>query len=262
MKLFFEKSPILFAHRGCSRHFPENTLPAFQAGVDTGVDALEIDVRLTKDDQFVVFHDPDLKRMTGTRGKIRHYTQLELQNIQARHEKAGMAAILPLTDLFAAFPTMNFNIDLKDNEPEAAELLWPLLQQYHMEKQVIIGSFHHNILIHFRKISGGRVVTSASMREVFYWALRHKFHIWNHRPVPFRVLQIPPKMGWLILSSKRFIRTAHRHGIFVHYWTINSPKEMEHLLDCGADGIMSDDPELLVRVYQKWQHQQRGLRNE
>ena len=261
MKLFFEKSPILFAHRGYSQHFPENTLPAFQAAVDTGVDALEIDVRLTQDNQFIVFHDPDLQRMTGTPGKIRQCTQLELRQIQARHKESGMAAILPLADLFDAFPTMNFNIDLKDNELQAAELLWPLLQQYHMEKQVIIGSFHHTVLKHFRKISGGGVVTSASMQEVVHWALRHKFHLGNYRPVPFRILQIPTQMGWLNLSSQRFIRTAHRHGIKVHYWTINEPAEMERLLAYGADGVMSDDPELLVKVYHKWQ-QQRGSKND
>ena len=55
----------LYAHRGCPAELPENTLPAFQRAVELGVDALEMDVHLTRDGHPLVSHDPDAARMGG-----------------------------------------------------------------------------------------------------------------------------------------------------------------------------------------------------
>ena len=71
-------------HRGARGIAPENTLPAFQAGVDAGVDILEFDVQLTKDGEVVVIHDPTVDRTTDGSGKIADKTLAELQELEEK----------------------------------------------------------------------------------------------------------------------------------------------------------------------------------
>ena len=71
--------PLVMAHRGSSNLFPENSLLAFKEAYDLGVDALEIDVRFSKDLIPVVFYDECLERTTDGKGKLLDYTYRELQ---------------------------------------------------------------------------------------------------------------------------------------------------------------------------------------
>ena len=75
--------PLIIAHRGASKHAPENTFAAFKRAVEAGADGIELDVRLAKDGVAVVFHDSSLKRIAGRKGKIAHYTSTELGTLDA-----------------------------------------------------------------------------------------------------------------------------------------------------------------------------------
>ena len=65
---------------------------------------------------------------------------------------------------------------------------------------------------------------------------------------PFDALQVPIRHGRLQVVDERFVRAAHRHGIQVHVWTIDDPREMRWLLAQGVDGIMTDRPEVLLHT--------------
>ena len=73
MKINFgeENHAINIAHRGFSGKYPENTMLAFQKALELGVDAIELDVHLSKDGEVMVFHDEDLMRMTGEKGLLK-----------------------------------------------------------------------------------------------------------------------------------------------------------------------------------------------
>ena len=75
----FEKK--FCAHRGVSALMPENTLPAFAAALALGADEIEFDIRLTKDNQLIVSHDPNLARVAGTEGDVSDFTLDELKQI-------------------------------------------------------------------------------------------------------------------------------------------------------------------------------------
>ena len=75
--------PTVIAHRGFSAIAPENTLPAFQNAIDAGADMIEFDIRLTRDQQFVVIHDATLERTTNGRGIVENHTLSELQTLDA-----------------------------------------------------------------------------------------------------------------------------------------------------------------------------------
>lgn len=265
MKKFFEKRPLLFSHRGANRVFPENSIPAFKLAVEHGVDALETDIRLTSDHRLVVFHDATLERMAGTPDLVRKISVNEIQklnigfNFQLETEfpyRRQPVFIPMLEELFETFPDMKFNIDIKDRELLAVEILWEMIQRQNLYDRVLVGSFYSDIIKYFRKISQGKVATSAAKHEMWFWGICHQIGI----PLPLRppmdAFQIPTRYKMFDLTTSRFIQQTHRKKIFIHYWTINDPLEMERLFAADADGIMSDDPALLIQTYQNWQKKQ------
>ncbi|MFT4246078.1 MAG: glycerophosphodiester phosphodiesterase family protein [Micrococcaceae bacterium] len=83
-----KSAPKIIAHRGASYEYPEQTKAAYLAGIAKGADALECDVRLTKDKQLVCVHDNELKRVTGLTGNISDYTVAELKEFDfSKHEE-------------------------------------------------------------------------------------------------------------------------------------------------------------------------------
>ncbi|MEO6776536.1 MAG: glycerophosphodiester phosphodiesterase [Kofleriaceae bacterium] len=79
-----KQRPLVVGHRGVPRLHPENTLAGFRRAVELGVPAIELDVRLTRDGQAVVFHDPDLHRLTGTARNVSDLTWDELSKLRIR----------------------------------------------------------------------------------------------------------------------------------------------------------------------------------
>ncbi|MBR4940886.1 MAG: hypothetical protein IKZ19_02695, partial [Clostridia bacterium] len=66
------------------------------------------------------------------------------------------------------------------------------------------------------------------------------------------VFQLPTEEYGINLARKSLVNAAHRNNLAVHYWTVNHPAEMRHLIDIGADGIMTDYPHLLAEVYAEY----------
>jgi glycerophosphoryl diester phosphodiesterase len=257
-----QKRPLLFAHRGASYEFPENTIPAFHRAAEYNVDVFEIDVRLSADNLPVVIHDPDVVRTTGQSGNVRKMTLANLKKLNAGYYFAGSAGdflfraqpvpIPTLEELFSEFPRMRFNVDLKDPENAAADALWRLIEQKKLHDQIMVGSFHHATLVYFRQISAGTVATSATKREVWQLAAGFVSGTLNRFPLKMDALQLPTRQGITDLTHPRIIHAAHARNLAVHYWTVNDPHEMKSLLEKGADGLMSDDPRRLSEVFREW----------
>src|SRR6185295_18982896 len=81
------------AHRGASGQYPENTLLAFRRAIEQGVDALELDVHRTADDELVVIHDSTLERTTNGYGNVHDKTLQEIRQLDA-----GQCEKIPLLD--------------------------------------------------------------------------------------------------------------------------------------------------------------------
>ena len=78
---------LRIGHRGARAYAPENTLASFKKALEIGVDAVELDVRKTKDNQIVVIHDADVKRTTNGEGLVSELTLKEIKNLSADGEK-------------------------------------------------------------------------------------------------------------------------------------------------------------------------------
>jgi glycerophosphoryl diester phosphodiesterase len=116
---------------------------------------------------------------------------------------------------------------------------------------VLVASEHDEVTEAFRKLSRGRVATSAGRKRALgFWA-RVLGRAWKHAMFPFDALQIPPTFRGMKAITPRFVEAAHHHGIQIHVWTIDDLAEMEELLAAGVDGIMSDLPDVLLEVLAK-----------
>ena len=125
--------------------------------------------------------------------------------------------------------------------------MYDAIQIRQMEKRVEIGSFHIESLHAIRDISNGSIATSGAESEIEKCILFPMIQLdrWWLDPGSASVLQIPMEWGGINLATKGIVDRAHQHGQAVQYWTINDRESMDHLIEIGADGIMTDDPILL-----------------
>jgi len=248
------------AHRGESENTPENTMLALESAAAIGVDVLESDVRLTKDDEIVLFHDDNMQRTTGRDSTIRAYSLDELEEIDfgytfTRDEgktfpyrNQGLH-IVTLKEAFERFPDTVFNLDIKDTFSSAPEQLAQLLKEQGREASVIIASFHGAQIERFRELMPD-VPTSAHPTEVRNFVLNTKIGLprIHRKEIQYNAFQVPVKSGPLTVVSKKFIRKAHEFDLAVHVWTINDSATMNFLIDLGVDGIFTDTPNILRKV--------------
>ena len=248
--------PVLaFAHRGGAYHPEieglENTLAAFQHAVALGYTHLETDVHVTSDGVLLAFHDTVLDRVTDRTGSIADLTLAEVRRARLPDPHGGDHHQIPtLAELFDAFPHVTFNIDLK--APGAVPALAAFLDERGAHDRVVVGSFAVRRLREFRRLTRGRVRTSAHPIEVVAYLLSPSLRLARLAGDDFVAFQVPHRRtvrGRVILVvTRRFVERAHRAGKEVHVWTIDDPTEMIELLDLGVDGLMTDRTDLLKEV--------------
>jgi glycerophosphoryl diester phosphodiesterase len=228
------------AHRGGSVAAPENTLAAFQAAADLGYRYLETDVHRTLDGELVAFHDTNLRRLTGSVQRISDLTWSEIEDI----ELEGGHRIPRLVDLLDAFPEHHFNIDPKADD--AVEPLIEILRERHAVHRVGIGAFSEKRIRRMQDALGPELCTSpgpAGVARVLAAAL-----LGRRRPLPYGCIQVPCVLFGLRTGRPWLIRRLQRLGLQVHFWTVNDRREMERLLDAGADVIITDAIDVLADV--------------
>ena len=266
-KEFFKNNrPLVIAHQGGELLAPSNTMAAFTNAVNMGVDVLETDLYITKDGYLVAIHDPTVDRTTNGHGKIADMTLKEIQkldagyhfkDLQGNYSYRGKGVYIPTAEeMFQSVGNVRIEMEIKDDNPperldEISAKLWALIKQYHMEDKILVASFDQDILNTFEKYAKGRVATSAGRQEVKSFVVFHKFFLRNLYTPQVDAFQIPTEDSGFDLTDKKLIDGAHRRGMQIHYWTIDDPKAMKKLIDAGADGILTNRPDLLMELLEK-----------
>ena len=232
---FFTSShPLVFAHRGGAALAPENTMAAFDNAVALGADGLELDVRLSRDGVVVVHHDRLLDRTTTLRGPV-----------EARSASEFAHADVPaLADVLARHREVRIIVEMKLNTPELARATVDVVRRAGAIDRVCLGAFGWRVLNAARKIEPA-VATSAAREEV-RWALYRSWCRWPVSRVAYSGYQVPELAGRTRVVSPRFIEDAHRAGLGVHVWTIDTEDDARRLLAWGADGLITDRPDVIV----------------
>ena len=252
------------AHRGGMDIGPENTLKVFQDAVKLGVDVLEMDVRLSADRELVVHHDPTVDRTTDGLGHVDSLTLQELQNLDAGHRWTRDGRTFPfrkrgymiprLRDVFATFPEQRMLVELKGRQEEGSKKLCDAVRDAGMVNRVVVGSFHAEAVLNFRRLCP-EVVTCGGFTEVTAYSILHLLRLGNLYHSSFGLFSVPEKFGRLTIVDQRFVDEAHKRHLPVQVWTVNDEESMHRLINLGVDGIITDRPDLLLQVLRR-----RGMR--
>jgi glycerophosphoryl diester phosphodiesterase len=259
MHPFFDvPRPAVIGHRGASGELPENTLPAFERAVAQGAVILESDVHRTRDGALVLIHDDRLERTTDGTGRVADQTLEELRSLDAGHsfspEKDGQfpyrgqgIQIPTLEELFEAFPDRRLNLEIK--AAGAIEATVAAVRTAGREDSVLLAAAEDSIMLALRRHLARVGVAPAVGASAGDVAAFVRAALAGSPPPPGPMaLQVPPRVGAQPLVTAEFVRHAHEHGLVVHVWTVNDPREMHALLDLGVDGIMSDFPARIAAV--------------
>jgi glycerophosphoryl diester phosphodiesterase len=233
---------------------PENTIAAFDHGLALGADGLEFDVHLSRDGVVVIHHDQTLERTTNGRGAVSDRTASELAALDAgwnfgapEYPYRGQVGGVPsLATVLRRYPDAPLIVELKQNDPVLAHRTIDEIRGADAIDRVALGSFGTRVLRAARMYEP-RIVTGSS-REETRLALYRSWVRWPVRRPRYDAFQVPETAGATRVVSPRFIRYAHEDGLAVQVWTIDDPADMQRLLEWGADGIISDRPDLAVDV--------------
>ena len=248
--------PKVIANRGAGGLWPENTLYAFEQATAMGVDILEMDVRRSADGQLVLIHDSSVERTTNGIGPVGQLTLAELQALDAayhwsddggqtyRYRDQGIT-VPTIPEVFRTLPESRMNIEMKTAQPALATTLCALIHKHELPEQVLVSSFSQIALQQFREVCPG-VATSASDEEVkVFFILNLTFLGPIYSPV-FHALQVPEQRDWIRVITPGFVRTAHGRGLAVFVSTMNEQIDLQHMLEIGVDGVVSNDPDQLL----------------
>jgi glycerophosphoryl diester phosphodiesterase len=232
--------PIIFGHRGACAHAPENTLASFRLAVEEGADFIELDAKLSKDQQVMVIHDPTVDRTTNGKGKVNELTLTDLKTLDAgSHFDSKFAGekLPTLDEVFKAVGKQIYvNVELT-NYSSKNDALIPLVAEVvkanQMEDRVIFSSFLPKNLAEMRKL-----IPQAPMAILCLSGLAGLLSR------SFLCLGVSPKIvhPYLADTSAALVKREHKRGRRVHVWTVNEETDMERLLKMGVDGIFTDDP--------------------
>ncbi len=258
---FFENKTMCIGHRGDSTYYPENSKPGFKYCYDIGVHVIETDLHMSTEGILFMWHDDTTKRLDGRDTIIDtlpwdYISKLDIGALYVDKDgnkpfaNQGLC-VMTFEEMLLNFPKAKFNIDLKFKRGDLVKKVYASLVKYNAIDRVVIASFHTSNVRKMRKLSKGAVATSYSRNEVLLRVLLYKMKLLK-KFAPYLkkypVMQVPMKSGFLKIVDQDFIDTLHDMGIRIHVWTINEESEMRGLIKMGVDGIITDNPVLLLQV--------------
>lgn len=257
---YLNPMPRVVAHRGDSKHFPENTLPAFLSAVKMGIDIIETDVHITKDGVIVIWHDNTLERNTDGSGRVEDHTFFELLKFDAGYtfSKDGGKTfpfrkkdirLSTLDEVLTKCPNQRFNIDLKTKQSGIVEEFIKIIRKHKAENRICCASFHLSNLKAIRKLAPD-ILTSITTSEVLCILIKKKLHILPKTLAKGRkiIFQVPVEQWGIKVITPSFIKMMHDRNATIMVWTINEELEMRRLFKMGVDSVMTDDPATVISV--------------
>ena len=151
----------IWAHRGCSQRYPENTLLAFERAAEIkGLEGIELDIQLTKDGHMVVIHDERVDRTTDGIGEVRQYTLAELKKLRIDAGNGKYEQIPTMEEVLDLLGDklksgLRLNIELKNSVfpyEGMEEKIVDLMHQRDLEKQIVFSTFYAKSLQRIRKL--------------------------------------------------------------------------------------------------------------
>lgn len=232
----------VYAHRGYSGKYPENTMLAFRKAIEVGADGVEMDVQLTKDGEVVVIHDETLDRTTTGTGYVKDYTLAELKTFNAAKlfgDKYGFQEI-PTFEEFCAWLAETdtvANVELKTSiiyYPGLEQKCVDIIRKYHVESKIFFSSFNHLSVVKTKELAPeipvGALVEIEGLMYAGYYAKQFGFQYYHPD---------------FCLLSEEAVKECKEHGIGINVWTVNDLDSFEKLVEWDVDGVITNYPMVL-----------------
>jgi glycerophosphoryl diester phosphodiesterase len=213
----------IYAHRGSSIQHPELTLTAYKAAVDEGADGFECDVRLTKDNQVILWHDPDMERIAGYSARIADSNFKEIKRLYPQTMTLEELLVL------ARDNKKELAIETKHPVPSASAIekkVMALLSQEKQVAQISVMSFSWLALENIRKINPQQQ-TVALLHDKFSFAMRR-----------FTSAQVIGP-GISAFRNKSHLNQDPRK-LFV--WTVDNADDVRFCANNGVDVLITNTP--------------------
>ena len=252
-----QKDFKIIAHKGASGIAPENTLASFQAALDIGVDIIELDVRQTKDEEIIVFHDQFLDRTTNGMGNVHEYTLEQLKQLDA-----GSWFSSKFSD--QKIPTLKEVLDLVDgrcqvlieikhmDHPHYHDFSDKLVDVIRLEENgfdwVLLQSYEDKYLeeaqIYDDRIQINKMLIGEDSTPLLAFYIETKLKL-GHGDSKGNLKTLNPEFK--TLSPRRIFR-MHSRGFKVFTYSVNTREDMIKMLNMGVDGIITDFPSEMVKI--------------
>ncbi|SDN91203.1 glycerophosphodiester phosphodiesterase family protein [Vreelandella arcis] len=254
----------IIAHRGSSMAAPENTLAALDQAIVDGSDAIEIDVRLTADNDVMLYHDRNMARLTGDQQEFGDLTREELERYDVGSWFGDLYEGEPIPGLDDALALVRGRADLMIE-------IKPLPGQGQALSNAVIRELEHETDARYRCWASADNPIEAYLQCGYPNAMQ-SMRIATMSPglLPF-IKQRAPELNVTLIAqlilpgtldrsafdalglrhnriTSQEMRLAALYGYEVHAWTVNSRERMSTLIDLGVDAIITDYPKQLVAL--------------
>lgn len=235
---------FIYAHRGNSSVYPENTMPAFRSAVESGAHGIETDVHCTSDGVLVLTHDEEISKVSDGKGMIKDMTYAELLTYDFGSWKGEafkgerIPRLEELLDLLEDTGMM-LNIELKMGfllYPDIEEQVLDLVKKRGFLSRVIFSSFNHYSLDKIRKLDKDALTAplyTSGLFEPYSYALT------------FQANAIHP---YYLSIDRSIVEECHKRNLLVNLWTVNDPALVKTFEAMGIDGIITDHPQELMKI--------------
>ena len=251
--------PQIIAHQGSSLELPPNTVEAFELALNQGADIIELDIWLTKDEEWVVVHDENLLKITGINKNVGELTLLEINSLDAGYgfyknntERTSLIAkqykIPSLEKIFKNFSDERINIEIKDSNLRGLVNLIDLINENKMSDNILIVSSHYNIIKKFRKMTAYQIITAASRSDIIgmmYWSW---LPLYEHKFDAFQLPFYSKTVEKYNMNHASWLKDKQEKQLEVHYYTLDDTTDIKQAILIGANGIITNKPRVVYDI--------------
>ena len=248
----------IIAHRGANKYAPQNTIPAFKRAIELGAEGFETDVHITKDGEIVLCHNYTIDETSTGKGEISSMTlsQLKSYDFGSYFSKKFEGTEIPTLDEFLSFVETTdikvLNIEIKspkENETEIVSKTISAVKDHGLFEKLLISSFDPKLLVEAKRID-------SKCKTGFLYAPNRAITL----TMAWRPIEFAKNIGcdalhpqYVFLLQKGYIKKAQQAGLMVNPWTVNDPIIINKLLVAGADGIISDLPDVISQMRERYE---------
>lgn len=249
----------IIAHRGASGSAPENTLAAIQHAIDIGVDSVEIDVRLSRDNEVYLMHDSKVNRTTNGGGHIRHLNSEIIQKLDAgtwydkKFEGEKVPMLSQVLNLCKGKTKLLIEVKSADRNryPLLCQKISDLIDEFDAYDWTTVQSFDTKVLHTFNWLNPK---LSISKLVVYKFAISPIKIYFDEKLRRGNLLDFEYLIGINVdyrYVTQRLVDNLHAADKKIFCWTANKTRPMKRLLRLGVDGIITNYPEKLKLLVNK-----------